>query len=146
MKRLMVLLAAALAGVSIYAVAAPAGQQAVTPRQFAALQKRVTTLEKNLKVVRDTTNAIGACLVTAATAVPIAVFGTADEGYVYRLTSGQLVVTTGMDVLSSSEVTDQTPHMIVTTRACASAINGARILPKANRPAQRLRLQLRRQK
>ena len=139
MKRLLVLAATVFAAVAVYAVAAPAGQQAVTPRQFAALQKRVTTLEKNLKTVRDLTNALGACLVAQAQAVPVGVFGSATEGYLYRTANGQQVVTSALDVLASNEVTAQTPFMLVTSRECASAINSGRIVPGSTSASFRLR-------
>ncbi|MBA3365068.1 MAG: hypothetical protein H0U03_04680 [Actinobacteria bacterium] len=130
MKRLLVLTAAALAAVSIYAVTAPAGQQAVTPKQFAALQKRVTALEKSLKTVRDATNALGTCLVGAAQAVPVGVFGgTATEGYTYRLASGQQVLASALDTLAENEITATTPFMLVTSRDCANAINSGRAIP-----------------
>ncbi len=44
MKRILAVALAALAAVALYAATAPAGQQAVTPKQFAALSKRVTKL------------------------------------------------------------------------------------------------------
>jgi hypothetical protein len=45
MARVLAVALVALAAVALYATTAPAGQQAVTPKQFAALQKRVKTLE-----------------------------------------------------------------------------------------------------
>jgi hypothetical protein len=45
MKRVLVVALIAIAAVSLYAATAPAGQQAVTPKQFKALQKRVAKLE-----------------------------------------------------------------------------------------------------
>jgi hypothetical protein len=56
MKRLLVVAAAALAAVALYATTAPAGQQAVTPKQFAALKKQVTKLQTDL---RNLTNVAG---------------------------------------------------------------------------------------
>ena len=41
MKRLALVLAAAVAAVALYAATAPAGQQAVTPAQFAALSRAI---------------------------------------------------------------------------------------------------------
>jgi hypothetical protein len=46
MKRVIVVAMIAIAAVSLYAATAPAGEQAVTPKQFNALQKRVAKLEK----------------------------------------------------------------------------------------------------
>jgi len=51
MKRVLAVALVALAAVARYAATAPAGQQAVTPKQFAALQKRVATLEKTNKQI-----------------------------------------------------------------------------------------------
>ena len=45
MKRVLVVAVIAVAAVSLYAATAPAGEQAVTPKQFSALQKRVAKLE-----------------------------------------------------------------------------------------------------
>ena len=45
MKRLAVVLAAALAAVSVYAVTAPARQEAVSPARVRALEKRVQQLK-----------------------------------------------------------------------------------------------------
>jgi hypothetical protein len=47
MRRVFVLAAVAIAAVALYAATAPAGQQAVTPKQFSALKKRVAKLEKD---------------------------------------------------------------------------------------------------
>jgi hypothetical protein len=56
MRRFLALALVAFAAVALYATTAPAGEQAVTPKQFSALQKRVTKLEKTNK---DIINAIG---------------------------------------------------------------------------------------
>jgi hypothetical protein len=56
MRRVLVVAAVGLAAVVLYTTTAPAGQQAVTPKQFAALAKRVTKLEKDNK---DLINALG---------------------------------------------------------------------------------------
>lgn len=45
MRRVLVVVAVAIAAVALYAATAPAGQEAVTPKQFKALQKRVAKLE-----------------------------------------------------------------------------------------------------
>src|SRR5262245_49925326 len=51
MKRVLALALIALAAVALYATTAPAGEKAVTPKQFSALQKRVKTLETNQKQI-----------------------------------------------------------------------------------------------
>jgi hypothetical protein len=56
MTRVLAVALVAFAAVALYATTAPAGEQAVTPKQFAALQKRVTKLEKDNK---DIIGAIG---------------------------------------------------------------------------------------
>jgi outer membrane lipoprotein-sorting protein len=61
MKRVLAVALVALAAVALYATTAPAGQQAVTPKQFSALQKRVTTLEKTNKQVIQAIGVIVAC-------------------------------------------------------------------------------------
>jgi hypothetical protein len=45
MKRVLVVAAVAIAAVALTVATAPAGQEAVTPKQFKALQKRVAKLE-----------------------------------------------------------------------------------------------------
>ena len=62
MKRVLVVVLVAAAAVALYAATAPAGQQAVTPKQFAALQKRVVKLEKNNKDLIDFANVVAACV------------------------------------------------------------------------------------
>ena len=51
MKRLLVLAVTAAIAVGVYAATAGGGQQAVTPKQFAALKKQVVTLQKDVKVL-----------------------------------------------------------------------------------------------
>ncbi len=53
MKRLLVLVAIVGAAIALYATAAPAGQQAVTPKQFAALKKQVTTMQKDVNILKN---------------------------------------------------------------------------------------------
>jgi hypothetical protein len=61
MKRVLVVAAVALAVVVLSATTAPAGQQAVTPGQFAALSKRVKTLEKDNKTIKQAIGLIVLC-------------------------------------------------------------------------------------
>jgi outer membrane lipoprotein-sorting protein len=61
MKRVLTVAVVVLAAVALYAATAPAGQQAVTPKQFSALQKRVTTLEKTNKQIIQALGIIVAC-------------------------------------------------------------------------------------
>ena len=62
MRRVFVLAVVALAAVVLYSTAAPAGQQAVTPKQFSALSKRVKTLEKRAKDLEDFAVAVITCV------------------------------------------------------------------------------------
>jgi hypothetical protein len=70
MKRLLALIAAAAVGVALYATTATGGQQAVTPKQFAALKKQVTTLQKRVSDLENVAGATVAC-VFSGKAIPI---------------------------------------------------------------------------
>jgi len=61
MKRVLVLAVVALAAVVLYVATAPAGQQAVTPKQFSALTKRVKALETDNKNIKDAIGVIVLC-------------------------------------------------------------------------------------
>jgi hypothetical protein len=61
MKRVLVLAVVALAATALYVATAPAGQQAVTPKQFNALNKRVKALEKDNKLIKDAIGVIVLC-------------------------------------------------------------------------------------
>ena len=96
MKRLALVLAAAVAAVALYAATAPAGQQAVTPAQFAALSKKVTTLQKDVKSLK----AAFGCL----SALGIAQFGDGSTtGFHYKQPDGSEVLTTAIDVTGQGE-------------------------------------------
>jgi hypothetical protein len=62
MRRVLVVAVVALAAVALYVATAPAGQQAVTPKQFSALTKRVKTLEKKTKDLEDFAGAVVLCV------------------------------------------------------------------------------------
>jgi hypothetical protein len=69
MTRALIVAATAIAAVSLYVVTtAPAGQQAVTPKQFAALSKRVTKLEKDNKLLLAVAGVVVLCLDKSAVA------------------------------------------------------------------------------
>jgi hypothetical protein len=71
MTRALIVAATAIAAVSLYVVTtAPAGQQAVTPKQFAALSKRVTKLETDDKNLKLFAGAVFACVFNKG-AVPV---------------------------------------------------------------------------
>jgi hypothetical protein len=105
MKRLALVLTAAVAGVAIYATTAPAGQQAVTPAQLNAVKKRVSNIE----------SVLGACMQGG---VPV----TRYDGYVVRNTTDQTEF-----VSSALDVTDQgdqsTAYLLDVGPDCASALN-----------------------
>jgi mannose-1-phosphate guanylyltransferase len=61
MKRFLALIATAGLAVGLYAATATGGQQAVTPKQFAALKKQVTTLQKQVKDLTDFAAATSLC-------------------------------------------------------------------------------------
>jgi hypothetical protein len=62
MRRVLVVAVVALAAVALYAATAPAGQQAVTPKQFSALTKRVKALETKTKDLEDFASAVVLCV------------------------------------------------------------------------------------
>jgi hypothetical protein len=112
LKRLVIVLAAALVAVAVYAVTAPAGQQSVTPREFSALQKRVSTLEKKTKALTNTLK----CLNTYA---PLTAYGDSQngtEGYVYQNSSHQDGLTTAVDFTGQGDTADA--NVAVVNKAC----------------------------
>jgi mannose-1-phosphate guanylyltransferase len=70
MKRVLAVIAAAALAVALYATTATGGEQAVTPKQFAALKKQVTTLQKQVKTLNDFADATVFC-VFRGRAVPV---------------------------------------------------------------------------
>jgi hypothetical protein len=68
MRRVLAVAMVAIAAVALYAATAPAGQQSVTPKQFAALSKRVTKLEKDNKLLLGFAGIVATCLDKSAVA------------------------------------------------------------------------------
>lgn len=68
MARVLALVLIALVAVLAYSVAAPAGEQAVTPKQFKALTKRVANLEKDDRVLTAFAGLLATCLDKGAVA------------------------------------------------------------------------------
>jgi hypothetical protein len=62
MRRVLLAAVIAIAAVALYATTAPAGQQAVTPKQFAALTKRVAKLENTNKALVPIAAAVLTCV------------------------------------------------------------------------------------
>ncbi len=93
MTRILAVALAALAAVALYAATAPAGQQAVTPKQFSALAKRVTKLEKDNKLLLGFAGIVATCLDKAAVATTKApayhapATGEATDFYVFGTTN-----------------------------------------------------------
>jgi hypothetical protein len=141
MKRVLVVAAAALAAVVLYTTTAPAGQQAVTPGQFAALQKKVTKLRKDV----DT---LGTVLVNCVMhqAYPVKEYGGLnDEGYQYHFPDGHVGFETALDLAPATET--NVAWFLAVEPTCAAVINsGGRTLasilrstPAQARPADALR-------
>ena len=93
MTRALIVAATAVAAVSLYAATAPAGQQAVTPKQFAALSKRVTKLEKDNKLLLAFAGIVATCLdkgavaTTKAPAYHVPATGETTDFYVFGTTN-----------------------------------------------------------
>jgi hypothetical protein len=98
MTRVLVVAAVALAAIVVYAATAPAGQQAVTPKQFSALAKRVTKLEKDNKLLKDAAGFMllcgfnkGAIATTKTPQYHVPAAGEATDFYVLTTTDQQCV-------------------------------------------------------
>ena len=93
---------------------AGAGQQAVTPKQFAALSKRVVALEKSNKVVLGY---VGACFNRRA---PVSDYGPSDtEGYLYGLPDKTIITTSALDITNSGD----TPNFYVPAPTADCSLN-----------------------
>jgi hypothetical protein len=62
MRRVLLTAVIAIAAVALYATTATGGQQAVTPKQFAALTKRVAKLETDNKAIKAVAAAVVVCV------------------------------------------------------------------------------------
>lgn len=119
MKRLVALAAVGLVAVAVYATVAPAGPRAVTPKQFAALSKKVTTLTKTVNTLKKNLNAVASCSLVQA--YPVAQYGNPpDEGYVYGDPGGTQELVTALDV---SLAADAQAWLLGTTAECAGVID-----------------------
>ncbi|MDQ2966898.1 MAG: hypothetical protein M3R37_01075 [Actinomycetota bacterium] len=118
MKRVLVVAAAGLAAVALYTTTAPAGQEAVTPGQFAALSKKVTKLQKDV-------NGLGTVLVNCVMYRAYAVKqygGLSTEGYVYQLPDATFVHESALDFAPPTDITN-VAWLLSVDPACASIIN-----------------------
>jgi hypothetical protein len=109
MKRFLTLVGVAVVAAAMYVAASPASQQStgVSKKQFVALEKKVTTLSKTLKMVKSEADAavgfLSTCLVSAnAGVLPINEFGDTSQsatfGYQYNDGTNPVFNTTALDV------------------------------------------------
>jgi hypothetical protein len=119
MKRLVAILAAALAAFAIYTVTAPAGQEAVSPKRVAALEKKVATMQRQLKCINSV--------------VGVSLFGDPNgtAGYVYKQPDGSLIATTALDLAEQG----QTPSFYV-PRVNGSCVSGSAFKLKLAAPTR----------
>jgi hypothetical protein len=113
LKRLVIVLAAALVAVAIYAVTAPAGQQ-TSASQISSLSKRVTALEKKTKVLTQRLN----CFNKYA---PLTAYGDPNgtEGYVYQNANHTTTPTTAVDFTGQNDTADA--NVAVVNASCISS-------------------------
>lgn len=95
MTRLLALVVTAALAVGLYAATATGGSQAVTPAQFAALQKKVTALQKDMKTLKTEL----ACI----TAIGVIQFGGDTAGYHYKQPDGAEILTSALDLAGQGE-------------------------------------------
>jgi hypothetical protein len=107
MKRVLVVFLVAGLAVALYASTAGGSQQAVTPGQFAALKKQVTTLQKQVKVLNQAMSIVFTCDLDSA--IP-------------------LTNAPALHVTNPGEGTDA--YMLATNKDCADAINTPSALKK----------------
>jgi hypothetical protein len=112
---------------------AGAGQQAVTPKQFAALTKRVTALEKANKVVLAY---VGQCFNKWA---PVTDYGPGgEEGYLYGLPDKTIITTSALDITNTGE----TPNFYVPAPTGDCSLNLTRFRALAGPTHQTRKLNL----
>ena len=114
MKRLLALVVTALVAVALYAATAQSGQEAVTPKQFAALSKKVTSLKKDV-------DALSTVLVSCVmgTAIPISQY----NNYVAADANNNLFTTTGLDLTVSGGTPSGFALLVNADTECINLIN-----------------------
>lgn len=113
MKKFVALAVIALAAVALYATAAPAGQQAVTPGQFNALKKQVNKIRSDLNA---TATVLASCVM--GTAVPISQYGD------YVGTDGNTVyTTTGLDLTQQGDAPNGYALLVNPDSTCVNLVN-----------------------
>jgi hypothetical protein len=123
MKRFVAVAAVCLCAVALYAAVAPAGQQAVTPRQFSALSKKVTALSKTVTNLKKELAGVETCALNQAVAIAEYGIPSSNEGYVYQFPDSRTEPQTALDVAPAS---DAQAWMLVTSPECASIINSGK--------------------
>ena len=122
MKRFLMLVGVAVVAAAMYVAASPASKQATGPseKRFVALEKKVTTLNKNLKALKKdeaqvksaaaaAVDYIGTCFLTTGVNPTIAALavsqrGSSTDGYLYGTApaTGSAAPTTALDVVSGT--------------------------------------------
>jgi len=117
MKRFLMLVGVAVVAAAMYVAASPASQQSRGPtlKQFNALKKQVTTLNKKLKAVTSEADAavgiIGACYLhqnsdgtVGFNFMPVSQFGNSTQGFLFGTagTATGSTARTALDVAASS--------------------------------------------
>lgn len=107
MNRFVALLAVAIVAGAMYVAAAPGSRQAAGPtaKQFAALKKQVTKLEKQVKSAKTEATAVAAVMLQCLLHQTVGVSQNGDPGgtYGYSYTAnGTTTLTTALDLNSSA--------------------------------------------
>jgi outer membrane murein-binding lipoprotein Lpp len=115
MKRLFAVVAIGLVAVATYALAAPAGRQAVTP---VLLAKKVNKLSKTVSRLNRRLNQLESCL----HADPVIRPGGAAQGYLYRNADSSVQTRTAIDFTDNGN--RAYTWVLTTTSGCATVLNG----------------------
>src|SRR3954471_14256673 len=132
MGRVLAVALVALAAVALYATTAPAGQQAVTPKQFTALQKRVKTLEGQEKQIVEAIQLIATCAfdqgaipTTKAPQYHVTATGETTDFYVLTTNNKDCVDFINSPALRNLLKRAHCPRTPAASSACARARPGA---------------------
>ena len=118
---------AVIAGGAATAAPTPAQLQ----RQITALAKRVNTLERRVTTLTRAAAAQQEC----ESVIPIAQYGTGNEGYLYQI-GADVFLTTGLDVVPEADL-DQPGYvwMLVVDASCVEPASSFRAGARIYRPA-----------
>jgi hypothetical protein len=128
MKRLLVLVAVAFGAVALYAVTAPAGERAVTPGQITAINKKISTLQKQVKAVTGDLGFLENCIDKHVVAM------TEYSGFQYQQSGGTVITTTAIATTDQGDTVQF--YVLTVTPQCAKTI-GVAASGKAARPLRR---------